>query len=59
MKKSKDKSNFKTALCKKVLSLSLTSARNDLDECILILFEPEQPENLKKIDLMELKKKLD
>lgn len=58
MKSNKEKSKFSSILCKKVLSSSLTSLENDLDECILILYEQEQPENLKKVDLKQLNKKL-
>lgn len=58
MKNTKEKSKLSSALCKRVLSSSLTSLGNDLDECILILYEPEQPENLKKVDLKKLSEKL-
>lgn len=54
MKKSKEKSNLSTSLCKKALSLSLTSLNRTEEECTFILFEPKQPEGIKKVDLYEL-----
>lgn len=58
MKNMKEKSSLSSILCKKVLSSSLTSLENGLDECILILYEPKQPENLKEVNLKQLSKKL-
>ena len=58
MRNRKVKFNLSSVLCKKVLSSSLASLSNELDECILILHEPEQPEILKKVDLKRLSMKL-
>jgi cyclic lactone autoinducer peptide len=58
MKNTNEKSKLKAILSKKVLSSSLASLKNDADECILILYEPKQPENLKEVDLEQLRKNL-
>jgi cyclic lactone autoinducer peptide len=51
----KKTSSLSTQLCKKALSASMASLNTVLDECIMIFYEPKQPENLHKVDLKELK----
>ncbi len=58
MKKVNEKTKLSSILSKKVLSSSMTSLEIGLDECILILHEPEQPKKLKEVDLKQLSKEL-
>jgi cyclic lactone autoinducer peptide len=59
MKNMKEKEKLSTLICKKLLSKSLVKLSNDTDdECILILYEPKQPENLKNVDLKLLRKNI-
>ncbi len=58
MKKVNEKTKLSSILSKKVLSSSMTSLEIGLDECILILYEPEQPKNLKEVDLKQLSREL-
>ncbi len=47
--------SLSTKLCKKVLSASMASLVNVYTECILIMYEPKQPENLSKVELKQIR----
>lgn len=47
--------SLSTKLCKKVLSASMGSLVDIYTECIMILYEPKQPENLGKVDLKQIR----
>ncbi len=49
-------SNLTTNLCKTALSMALHSLNNSEEGCTFLLYEPRQPENLKRTDLKELSK---
>lgn len=51
----KKTSGLSTKLCKKALTASLGNLAEVYGECILIFFEPKQPENMNNVDLKQLR----